>query len=869
MAAVESYPITIHPSSSSASPLLSASKSTIATTTPPRKNINDNNNDHKNIIYQLPPLRLVSRWNVRRGGSTNENHYLNGGLIPLPPPIIINTTNISTTSSSTTTTKNNNTNINNNNPLSNPILAGRIMHIFVDPTGCHTILSAYNGEAYYIHSLVNSNVVRKLKGFGPNVDGSMNYNSMNSGSGGAGSSSSSSSGNHGFVSGCALSEVSTTTTTTSSTTGSGSDDMMYNNVQMGITPGSYITSVGWDKKRGTEGSTKKILIGTSYGEIYEYYLNASLSSDGGTTSMSSSNSHNKGSGSGGNSGNGDEEISAILSDDPLPILLVRLNASEKSYGRIDDSNNINSSNYNRSGGAVTGLHFERLSVGDSSSSNFSGRSNVDNHGGTNDDQVDIIVLAVTSGLNKHTRFHTYLSTPSSGDDRIGGITSSTTSTTTTTSSDRSFFHRVFAHDEPTSRRSFIELPGSINYADLKICEERFAMRTETGIYYGSIDKSTSMVVPISKSSSGIIDAGMLPYTSSVPVSIALTPYHFILLSDSGEVQFINRVSKKIIQKDRLDWVFTGQGGGVFDDGLHGGGNNELIMDVRKPNQVWLWKSRTLIHISSSREDRDVWKFSLEACLTSVPKMSSSFRIRGSHYNDEKYLDIEFDNAKALCTNNVQKAIVTAARAKYHLAHNRIELAAKYMAQCPSELMPFAETCLQLSLPMLGIGDTIGKNNSYKGLISYLLHKMQYYKARNDNVACTMLGAWLVELYLHERERNGYFDIDLEEKKSSQARTNIGNNNVLLQQFLSSNAYNMDAKTILRILCSHDATATECEVYAASSGDIGTAVNAALCIAEVKVSDIKFPNIYSAIISLLNFFLSAIFHRMVLLMHFGF
>ena len=31
--------------------------------------------------------------------------------------------------------------------------------------------------------------------------------------------------------------------------------------------------------------------------------------------------------------------------------------------------------------------------------------------------------------------------------------------------------------------------------------------------------------------------------------------------------------------------------------------------------------------------------------------------------------------------------------------------------------------------------------------------MQFYKARNDNVACTMIGAWLVELYLHERERN--------------------------------------------------------------------------------------------------------------------
>ena len=113
-----------------------------------------------------------------------------------------------------------------------------------------------------------------------------------------------------------------------------------------------------------------------------------------------------------------------------------------------------------------------------------------------------------------------------------------------------------------------------------------------------------------------------------------------------------------------------------------------------------------------------------------------------------------------------------------------------------------------------------------GLISYLLHKMQYYRARNDNVVCTMIGAWLVELYLHERERNT-------ESSKLQARSPSGNN-VLLQQFLTSNAYNMDAQTILNILCSHDASATECAGYAASSGDIGTAVNAALCVMEVKV-----------------------------------
>ena len=264
------------------------------------------------------------------------------------------------------------------------------------------------------------------------------------------------------------------------------------------------------------------------------------------------------------------------------------------------------------------------------------------------------------------------------------------------------------------------------------------------------------------------------------------------------------------------------------------------MDVRRPHQVWLWKSRSLVHISSTREDRDVWKFSLESCLSR--KGPTSMRNRSLHAgDDDKFIDAEFDKAKHLCTNNVQKAVVTAARAKYHLSQNRIELAAKYMAQCPPELMPFAETSIQLALPTFGIGITSSEikdasRGGNAGLISYLLHKMQYYKARNDNVACTMIGAWLVELYLHERERNVSDDSStsgMSSPKSPSAK------NMILQQFLSSNAYNMDAHTILRILCSHDATANECAMYAASSGDIGTAVNAALCMADAKVRRLLF------------------------------
>lgn len=137
----------------------------------------------------IPPLRLVSRWNVRRGTSLGSD---GNQLIPLPPPVRANATSHEVTSVAAATDSN----------------FGRILHTFVDPTGCHVLLSARNGEAYYLHS--TSKKVKKLQGFGPNVDGSHSS----------------------YVPGVSLSDVAA---------GNGGD------VQMGLTPGSYVTAVGWDR----------------------------------------------------------------------------------------------------------------------------------------------------------------------------------------------------------------------------------------------------------------------------------------------------------------------------------------------------------------------------------------------------------------------------------------------------------------------------------------------------------------------------------------------------------------------------------------------------------------------------------------------
>lgn len=151
-----------------------------------------------------PFLRLVSRWNVRRGSSTSGDH-----LIALPPPVL--TSPRSTPGGGST-------------PASpGELLATRIAHVFVDPTGCHTLLSAKNGEAYYLHS--SSRVVQKLAGFGRSPDGSK-------------------SGNQTGVAATILAATSR---------GRTDDAAAAATIQTGLSPASYVTAVAWDKERGTEG----------------------------------------------------------------------------------------------------------------------------------------------------------------------------------------------------------------------------------------------------------------------------------------------------------------------------------------------------------------------------------------------------------------------------------------------------------------------------------------------------------------------------------------------------------------------------------------------------------------------------------------
>lgn len=537
---------------------------------------------------------------------------------------------------------------------------------------------------------------------------------------------------------------------------------------------------------------QNILLGTSFGELYEYILispNVALGSGGKAKSSSPF----------------DTKAGEMLMDDvdnePMdtPILLSRLNSTANSTHKD----------------TVGGILFQRVMGGiGAAPSSAAGGSPVG--GGS------MVVLVSTCGLHRHTMLHSFCSEPSP-----------------TSSALRSAFSRG-------SKQTVTEVPGSIDIAEVCSCSDgSFAVRTETGIYYGSIERAIII--------SSLANAGMLAYDSlltaagqhqssgggalaTTPLCIGLTPHHFVTLSSVSEVRFINRVAQKVIQKEQVDWASVSQISSL--DNAYGsiGGLTavaELVTDIRRPDQIWLRKGRALVHISSSNEERDVWKYTLSQCIEmNVPSEAHSGS--ASLTSEEKHVGSQFEHAKSLCSNSAQLAVVNAVRSEYYLSKGRVELAPHHIARCPPEVMPFDETAARLVLPMIGgiSSNVFPKNNSSiandalqnsnMALITFLSDKMKVAKAKNDLVTCTILGTWMTELHLQERELREKNNIN-----SGSPRSQQSGNHALLHQFLSSYVGIMDPKTIIEILSSHNISAGESAGYSAAAGDIEAAVNAAM------------------------------------------
>lgn len=266
------------------------------------------------------------------------------------------------------------------------------------------------------------------------------------------------------------------------------------------------------------------------------------------------------------------------------------------------------------------------------------------------------------------------------------------------------------------------------------------------------------------------------------------------------------------------------------------------MDPRRVGQIWLRQARALLHISSMNEDRMVWRYTLERCLNpsyieAKAKSLGDDIPSGSTLSGELNLvDAEFERAKTLCSTKAQKSLVDMVRGEYLLASGRADIAARYLSQAPSLLVPFSKTALRLCLPSLedlsvSYGNKFSVNEGEEkiynaALEAYLTDKLRLGINAKDSVVSAMLGAWLVELHMHSN------DISSKDVSSTKDESS---SNTSLATFLSSFAQIVDAQTVMRILQSHDIKAADCAAYAATSGDLGSAINAALSARPGKVS----------------------------------
>lgn len=552
---------------------------------------------------------------------------------------------------------------------------------------------------------------------------------------------------------------------------------------------SFVTSVAWDRERGTEMSTKKILLGTSNGCIYEYSITVSANTTTTTTTTNKSNinigemssvEHEGVDSIVGNATPVTTAVTSATSSSVVPVCLVDLN----SVDFVHPNNSITTCT--TLVGAVTGLHVERLTAG------------------------RIFILLVTSGIHHPTRLYTFCSAPNNNNDSayhsaFYGQPASSTSSYNKKSTNAS------------NAQTIMELPGSISFASVKVCQHVFAISFGSGIYYGSFPTTQQ---------STLVDTGMIPSSTHI-VDIAITPHHIIMANLEGTVSFINRISHKIIQQEH-----AGSGGSSIVSSTYSHNSaisslrealfhGEFLMDPRRPDQVWLRQSRSLLHISSMNEDRNVWRYALERCLDPNSSKTTSIKVA----------EESFEKVKLLCSTQAQKSVVGMVRGEYFLeARRRPDIAARYLSQAPSVLCPFSKTALRLALPSFKeVGVSYGEQNTEEegeesnalfenSLQSYLADKLRLAIAAKDSVSCAMLGAWLTELQLHS----------LNVPSAKTEKTDA------LKSFLTTFAETLDARTTISILQSHDINANVCAPYAAASGDIPAAVNAALSGSEGKI-----------------------------------
>ncbi|KAI0361279.1 hypothetical protein OH77DRAFT_1585409 [Trametes cingulata] len=319
--------------------------------------------------------------------------------------------------------------------------------------------------------------------------------------------------------------------------------------------------------------------------------------------------------------------------------------------------------------------------------------------------------------------------------------------------------RVFTAFFGETAPKIVELPGNVDYSELHVYSPNadqayslpkiVAWMNAAGIYHGNLDFE-------SKTDKLIDSAELLPYppvssqSGNVPVSMALTEFHFLLLY-RDRVLGISNLNEQLAYEEMLPLKPNEQVRGLTSD------------PVRKT--YWVYTDQAIWEIGVSNEHRDVWKIYLE---------------QG-----------KYDAALHYANSASQRDQIMSAQAKAFFNEGRYFQAAQCYAQCS---VPFEE----VTLKFLDAGER-------DALRSYLISRLERTR-KTDLSQRMMLATWLVEFYLSKC--NELDDLVASESVSQDVDNLLAERAILeddLRHFFETYKANLDSRTVYELIQGHGRT----------------------------------------------------------------
>ncbi|RDX50413.1 hypothetical protein OH76DRAFT_1402447 [Lentinus brumalis] len=331
------------------------------------------------------------------------------------------------------------------------------------------------------------------------------------------------------------------------------------------------------------------------------------------------------------------------------------------------------------------------------------------------------------------------------------------------------FSALFGSYRDTAPK-IVELPGNMDYSELHVYSPNadqayslprsVAWMNAAGIYHGNLDfESTSddlidgaqlLPYPIMASSPSLSPTRQNTASSTVPISMSLTEFHFLLLY-RDRVLGISNLNEQLAYEELLPLKPNEQVRGLTAD------------PVRKT--YWVYTDQSIWEIGVTNEHRDVWKIYLE---------------KG-----------KYDAALQYATSAPQRDQIMSAQAQAFFNEGRYFQAAQCYAQCS---VSFEE----VTLKFLDAGER-------DALRSYLISRLERTR-RTDLSQRMMLATWLVEFYLSKC--NELDDLVASESVSQDVDNLLAERAILeddLRHFFETYKADLDLKTVYELIQGHGRT----------------------------------------------------------------